>query len=69
MATKATQKSRKIHLERPTNERRQMCGQSSGVESTDEPRKATCLACKKLYTKNKKWFSSEKRKRTLAAKA
>lgn len=60
--------TKKVHLSRPTNERRTMCGKTSGVEETDQPKKVTCKSCKTLYAGNKKWFASNKRKQTIAAK-
>lgn len=64
-----TNTTKKVHLTRPSNERRAMCGKTTNIEETSEPRKVTCLACRKLYDANKKWYSAAKRKQTLAAKA
>lgn len=60
--------TKKVHLSRPTNERKALCGKSTGIDETTEPRKTTCLSCSKLYQVNKKWYSAAKRKLTLAAK-
>jgi hypothetical protein len=68
MASKSSTSSKKVHLQRPTNERRTMCGRTSGVEETDQPKKVTCIACKKMYDTNKSWYSTAKRKLTVAAK-
>lgn len=59
---------KKVHLSRPTNERRAMCGRTSGIEETDQPKRVTCVSCKGMYQKNKNWYSSTKRKATVAAK-
>lgn len=59
---------KKVHLTRPSNERRAMCGRTTGIEETDKPAKVTCGSCKKLYNVNKKWYSAAKRKQTLDAK-
>lgn len=59
---------KKVHLSRPTNERRAMCGKHSRIEETDKPAKVTCLSCKKLYDENRDWYSSTKRKTNAAAK-
>lgn len=67
MATKISTK--KVHLTRPTNERKVMCGRSARIEETDQPRKVTCLTCKKLYVGNKQWYANMKRKLTRAKKS
>ena len=45
-----------------------MCGRSVNVEETDKPRKVTCKSCRDMYETNKQWFSSAKRKLTIATK-
>lgn len=60
--------TKKVHLTRPSNERRAMCGKTTNIEETDKPAKVTCAACIKLYEANKSWYSSTKRKLTIAAK-
>ena len=69
MPTKATSTTKaKMHLSRPTNERKTMCGRGRNVQETDKPAKVTCKTCRALYVTNKKWYSSAKRKLTLAGK-
>ncbi len=63
-----TSVKKRVHLSRPTNERRTMCGRTSGVEETDVPAKVTCGTCGPMYRKNKKWYSAAKRKQTAAKK-
>jgi hypothetical protein len=63
-----TKNKKKVHLSRPTNERRTMCGRSSGVEETDQPAKVTCGTCRPMYQKNKKWYAAAKRKMTAGKK-
>ena len=65
MASKSS-KTRKIHLSRPTNERRTMCGRTSGVEETNQPRKVTCKTCCNMYEINKQWYAAAKRRQTIA---
>lgn len=59
----------KRHLELPSNEDKVLCGTKGGVDTTVEPKKVTCLTCKKMYKKNQKWYSNEKRKATIARKS
>lgn len=59
---------KKMHLTRPSNERRAMCGRTTNIDETTEPKKVTCLTCKNMYEVNKKWYSAAKRRQTLAAK-
>lgn len=68
MASKARTRVKKIHLSRPTNERRAMCGRDTNIEETDKPAKVTCIPCKTYYDVNKKWYSAAKRKLTLSKK-
>jgi len=67
MATSKKSK-KKVHLSRPTNERRTMCGRTANVEETDKPAKVTCKTCRSQYETNRGWYSSTKRKQTLAKK-
>lgn len=64
----ATSTKRKMHLSRPTNERKTMCGRGRNVEETDKPGKVNCKTCLAMYEHNKKWYSAQKRKQTLANK-
>jgi hypothetical protein len=68
MASSKKSSTKKVHLTRPTNERRAMCGKSSNIEETDKPKLVTCVTCTAMYEKNKNWFSQQKRKQTIAAK-
>lgn len=60
--------TKKIHLSRPTNDRRTMCGRTVNVEETDKPAKVTCVTCRGQYNTNKSWYSSQKRKLTASRK-
>lgn len=55
-------RTKKVHLTRPTNERRTMCGKTTHVEETDQPRRVTCLTCRGMWAKNKAWYASQRRK-------
>lgn len=60
--------TKKVHLTRPSNERRAMCGKTTNIEETDKPKKVTCLTCKGMYDVNKQWYASAKRRQTIAKK-
>jgi len=63
----ATKTVAKTHIERPTNEKRMLCGKEKGTTASS-PGKATCLSCAKAYKINKDWYTRTKRATTIANK-
>ncbi len=71
MAVSKKTDTRKVHLERPEEGKRglSMCGvKTVATRLKDTKKGVTCGNCSKTLTGNSTWFSTMKRKRTIAEK-